>query len=140
MKPISIISWVLRILAALILLQTLYFKFTAHPESVVLFTKLGVEPWGRIGTGVIELIAGVLLLIPFTAFLGALLGIGLMAGAIFSHLTIIGIESQGDGGELFILALVVMISCLLLTWIHKEQAIVFLAKMKIMTNKKTSTL
>ena len=97
-----------RIIAAGILLQTLYFKFTAHPESVALFTKLGVEPWGRIATGVLELITGILLLLPSTAFLGGFLAMGLMLGAIASHLLVIGIESQGDGGQLFILAVIVL--------------------------------
>jgi uncharacterized membrane protein YphA (DoxX/SURF4 family) len=120
MKSTIIISWILRIIAAVILLQTLYFKLTAHPESVELFTKLGVEPWGRIGTAIIELIAGILLLIPSTAFIGAFVGVGLMAGAITSHLTIIGIESKGDGGQLFMLAIVVLICCLLLTIIHRK--------------------
>ena len=117
----KIISWLLRITAAVILLQTLYFKFTGHPESVELFTKLGVEPWGRIGTGIIELITGILLLIPSTVFVGAFLGVGLMAGAILSHLTVIGIESKGDGGQLFMLAIVVFVSCLLLMVLHKGE-------------------
>src|SRR4051812_31403721 len=111
MKFKTILSWVLRLIAAVILLQTLYFKFTAHPESVELFTKLGVEPWGRIGTGIIELIAGILLLIPVSVFIGALLGVGLMAGAILSHLTVIGISSKGDGGQLFMLAIIVLACC-----------------------------
>ena len=123
MKPKSIISWILRIIAAVILLQTLYFKFTGHPESVVLFTKLGVEPWGRIGTGVIELITGIMLLIPATAFIGAALGVGLMAGAIGSHLLVIGIESHGDGGQLFIMAIIVMVCCVVTLLIHKEEGI-----------------
>ncbi|MDE3142506.1 MAG: DoxX family protein, partial [Bacteroidota bacterium] len=121
MKTKNILSWLLRIIAAIILLQTLYFKFTAHPESVALFTKLGVEPWGRIGTGIIELIAGILLLIPATAFVGAFLGIGLMSGAILSHLAVIGIESNGDGGQLFILAIVVLVCCLTIAFLHKQQ-------------------
>lgn len=121
MKPLIIIAWICRIVAAVILLQTLYFKFTAHPESVELFSKLGVEPWGRIGTGVIELITGVLLLIPATAFIGGFLGIGLMMGAILSHLTVIGIESKGDGGQLFLLAIVVLVLCLATTYLHREQ-------------------
>lgn len=124
MKTLNVVSWLLRIAAAIILLQTLYFKFTAHPESVELFTKLGVEPWGRIGTGVIELITGILLLIPATAFIGAFLGIGLMVGAILSHLTVIGIESKGDGGQLFTLAIIVFVLCLLILFIHREQGIV----------------
>jgi uncharacterized membrane protein YphA (DoxX/SURF4 family) len=116
-------SWALRIVAAIILLQTLYFKFSGHEESVVLFTKLGIEPWGRIGTGIIELIASLLLLIPATVFIGAFLGIGLMAGAIFSHLTILGIESNGDGGQLFIMAVVVLVSCSILYLMNWQQRI-----------------
>lgn len=119
----QIIYVVLRIVAAVILLQTLYFKFTAQPESVELFTKLGVEPWGRIGTGVIELITGILLLIPATVFIGAFLGVGLMAGAILSHLTVIGIQSQGDGGQLFMLAIIVLVLCITLTILYKKQGI-----------------
>lgn len=117
------LSWIFRIAAALILLQTLYFKFTGHPESVELFTKLGVEPWGRIGTGVIELIASVLLLLPSTVFIGAILGIGLMSGAILSHLTVIGVESKGDGGQLFILAIITLICCLVTAFIYKQNGI-----------------
>ncbi len=125
----NIISWVLRIAAAAILLQTLYFKFTGHPESVELFTKLGVEPWGRIGTGVIELITGIILLIPATVFVGAFLGIGLMSGAILSHLTVIGIESKGDGGQLFMLAIIVMILCIAIAVMHKQQGLDLLNKL-----------
>jgi putative oxidoreductase len=128
-KITTISSWVLRIAAAVILLSTLYFKFTGHPESVELFTKLGVEPWGRIGTGVIELIVGILLLIPATAFIGAFLGIGLMAGAILSHLTVIGIESKGDGGQLFMLAIVVVLCCLAILFIHKKEGIALYNKL-----------
>jgi uncharacterized membrane protein YphA (DoxX/SURF4 family) len=121
MRIKNIISWILRIIAAIILLQTLFFKFTAHPESVELFTKLGVEPWGRIGTGVLELITGILLLIPASVFAGAFIGLGLMAGALFSHLTVIGIESKGDGGQLFFMALLVFIICLTLCIMHWKQ-------------------
>ncbi|WP_462254467.1 DoxX family protein [Ferruginibacter sp.] len=123
MKLKIIFSLLLRITAAVILLQTLYFKFTGHPESVELFTKLGAEPWGRIGTGVIELVAGILLLIPSTVFIGAMLGVGLMAGAIASHLTVIGIESKGDGGQLFMLAIIVLVCCGMLLLLHKQQGI-----------------
>lgn len=129
MKTSIILSWLLRIIAAIILLQTLYFKFSAHPESVELFTKLGVEPWGRIGTGAIELIAGIILLIPSTAFLGAFLGIGLMSGAILSHLTVLGIESKGDGGQLFMLAIVVLVCCIVISFIHLEQGILIFKKL-----------
>jgi putative oxidoreductase len=121
MKLKSILSWTIRLVAAIILLQTLYFKFTGQPESVELFTKLGVEPWGRIGTGVIELLASILLLIPATVIVGALLGIGLMSGAILSHLLVIGIESKNDGGQLFMLAIGVLICCISLLFIHRSQ-------------------
>lgn len=117
----NLLTWLLRIVAAVILLQTLYFKFTGHPESVALFTKLGVEPWGRIGTGIIELIAGILLLIPSTVFAGAFLGLGLMSGAILSHLTVLGIKSDNDGGQLFIMAIIVWIACAILLVLFQQQ-------------------
>ena len=115
----KIFIWTLRILAAVILLQTLYFKFTAHPQSVKLFTTLGMEPWGRIGTGVCELIASILILIPRTTLLGALMGLGLMAGAIFFHLTKLGIIFDGDAG-LFTYAVITFVCCLLLIIIYRK--------------------
>jgi uncharacterized membrane protein YphA (DoxX/SURF4 family) len=130
----KVLSLVLRIIAAVILLQTLYFKFTGAPESVDLFTKLGVEPWGRIGTGVVELFTGILLLIPSTAFLGAFLGMGVMTGAIGSHLLVLGIESAGDGGTLFILAIVVFIACLFAAILNLDQGKELLSKL---TGKKS---
>jgi putative oxidoreductase len=120
MKTQPILFWIARIVAAIILLQTLYFKFTGAPESVELFTKLGVEPWGRIGTGVIELIASVLLLIPAMVWLGSLLAIGLMAGAIASHVLVIGIM-RDDGGQLFIYALIVFVCALFSFWKSRQQ-------------------
>ncbi len=123
MKLKTILSWTLRLIAAIILLQTLYFKFTGQPESVELFSKLGVEPWGRIGTGVIELIASILLLLPATTIFGALLGIGLMLGAILSHLLVIGIVSNGDGGVLFALAFIVLICCSIVLFLHKTEVL-----------------
>ncbi len=117
----SISTWVLRIIPAAILLQTLYFKFSAAPESVYIFETLGLEPVGRIASGVAELIAAILLLIPRTTWLGALLGLGVISGAIFSHLTQLGIEVQGDGGLLFALAVVVFVCCAILVWLHRQQ-------------------
>ena len=111
MKPnsplVTVILWICRITAAVILLQTLYFKFSAAPESVYIFTKVGLEPWGRIGSGVAELIASLLILFPRTTWIGAILALGVMGGAIMSHLTVLGIEVQGDHGLLFCLALTV---------------------------------
>jgi uncharacterized membrane protein YphA (DoxX/SURF4 family) len=103
------VSWGLRIVAAVILLQTLFFKFTAAPESVYIFTKVGAEPWGRISSGVIELIAAILLLTPRYSWLGSILAMGMMLGAIGSHLTVLGIEVMGDKGLLFGLAIVVFL-------------------------------
>jgi putative oxidoreductase len=100
----SLVSWVLQLAVAVILLQTLFFKFTGAEESVYIFSTLGAEPWGRIGSGVIELIASLLLLTPALVPMGALLTMGVMAGAIVSHLTVLGIEVKGDGGLLFGLA------------------------------------
>jgi putative oxidoreductase len=125
-----IIDWLFRIAIAVILLQTLYFKFSGHPESVALFSKLGVEPWGRIGTGVIELIAGILILIPATALIGAGLSLGLMAGAIASHLFVIGIESDNDGGQLFMLAIIVLALSLVVLAIRRKEIPVWLARLK----------
>lgn len=101
----SLITWSAKLIAVIILLQTLYFKFTGAEESVYIFTKLGVEPYGRIGSGIIELIASILILIPRTTLLGAILGLGTMLGAIFSHLFVLGIEVQNDKGTLFFLRL-----------------------------------
>jgi hypothetical protein len=115
------ILWAARLVAAIIMLQTLYFKFLAQPESVYIFSTLGVEPWGRIGSGIVELIASGLILIPRTSWIGAGLGLAVMLGAILAHLTILGIPIQGDGGYLFFLALTVAGSCitiLLLTRSH----------------------
>jgi len=116
----SIGKAVLRIIPAIILLQTLFFKFSAAPESVYIFEQLGLEPWGRIGLGVVELLVAILILMPRTTGLGALLGIGIMLGAIFLHLTQLGIVVQDDGGTLFILALVTLFFCLILTWQNRS--------------------
>src|SRR6266849_10917962 len=115
---ITVLSWVLRITAAIILLQTLFFKFTAAPESVYIFTKIGAEPWGRIGSGIVELIAAVLLLMPRFVWAGAFLALGVMAGAIVSHLTVHGIEVQGYKGLLFALALTVFVTSAVALYLH----------------------
>lgn len=130
-----ILSWACRIIAAIILLQTLFFKFTAAPESVYIFTKLGTflhgylpllsvstaEVVGRIGSGVMELVAAVLLLAPGFVWAGAILAIAASAGAIFSHLTFLGIEVQGDKGLLFALAIVVFLTSAIVLAIHRAQ-------------------
>jgi hypothetical protein len=116
------VSWILRVVAALILLQTLFFKFTGAPESIYIFTVVGQEPWGRIGSGVVELVASVLLLVPKPAAAptGALLALWVMSGAIFFHLTKLGIVVQDDGGLLFALAVVVWLSSAVVLWLHRR--------------------
>jgi putative oxidoreductase len=133
--PILIFSWVCRIVAAIILLQTLFFKFTAAPESVYIFTKFGafihtyvpfasigtVEVSGRIGSGIMELISAVLLLTPRFVWAGAVLAMAATGGAIVSHLTFLGIEVQGDKGLLFVLAIAVLVSSAIALFLHRMQ-------------------
>ena len=110
----------LRIVVAIILIQTLRFKFTAHPDSVYIFEKVGLEPYGRIGIGILELIAGILLLIPKTVWLGASLTIGIISGAIFMHLTKLGIEVNNDGGVLFFTAVATFILASIILYLYRK--------------------
>lgn len=114
------LGWILRVVAAAILLQTLFFKFTAAPESVHIFTTLGIEPWGRIGSGVVELAASILLFVPRRTWLGAALALGTMCGAILSHLTELGVVVQDDGGLLFGLAVLVAVASASLLWLERR--------------------
>jgi hypothetical protein len=124
------LTWVIRIVVAVILLQTLYFKFTAAAESVYIFSTLGIEPYGRIGSGIVEMIAAILILISKTTLLGALIGLGVIFGAILSHLFILGIEVQNDGGTLFILAIITFLCCAFLVF-HNKNKLSDLLKFKI---------
>ena len=130
MKTKNIFLLAIRLIVSVILLQTLFFKFTAAPESVYIFTTLGIEPWGRIGSGIAELIISVLLLIPKTVYLGAFGGILVISGAIMSHLTKLGIVVQDDGGLLFVLALIVMAGCITLVFANKDKYMSLLKKLK----------
>ena len=120
-KTQTIISRILQLIAAAILFQTLFFKFTGAPESVYIFTTLGMEPWGRIGSGVVELIACILLLAPRTVPVGAILALGVISGAIVSHLTKLGIVVKDDGGLLFGLAVVVFVTSGIILVIRRGQ-------------------
>ncbi|TGD59664.1 DoxX family membrane protein [Flavobacterium humi] len=119
MKTIYI-NRILKIIVAIILLQTLFFKFTANPESVYIFTKLGIEPYGRIGSGIVELIASILLFVDKTRFYAAFTAMGTMLVAILSHLFVLGIEVNDDKGTLFILALITFFCSLLLMIRYKD--------------------
>jgi hypothetical protein len=114
-------SWIAQLVVAAILLQTLYFKFTAAPESVYIFSTLGLEPWGRIGSGVAELVAAILLLIPSLAAVGAVLALGVISGALLSHFAVLGLEVQGDGGLLFGLALAVFLGSLVVLVLRRHE-------------------
>jgi len=127
-KSLRILDWILRLTAAVILAQTLWFKFTAAPESVYIFDKVGLGAPGRIGSGVAELIAAVLLVIPRTAWLGAGLAIAVMGGAIMSHLTVLGIDVMGDHGELFGLAVTVALCSAIVLFLHRRD-IPFIGKL-----------
>ena len=122
--PLTVVSWTCRIVVAVILFQTLFFKFTGAEESKYIFTTLlgpDLEAFGRIGSGIVELIAVVLLLVPATASIGAALALGTITGAIFSHLTMLGIVVKDDGGLLFALAVVVFILSSVVLLIHRRE-------------------
>ena len=110
MKSKNLLLWLSRVVAALIMLQTLYFKFTGAAESKFIFSQVGMEPEGRIATGIAELIASILIVIPKTSIVGASLALFIMIGAIATHISILGIEVMNDGGQLFIYAVIVAIA------------------------------
>lgn len=124
----KILKWILSIVVALILLQTLYFKFSAAEESVFIFQTLGMEPWGRIASGIAELIASILILIPASRAYGALMSVGVISGALFFHLTKLGIEVQGDGGTLFYLAILVFICSFLIVVLERQKLLSLIKK------------
>ncbi len=117
----SILILIVKLIAVVILVQTLFFKFTGAEESIYIFSTLGIEPFGRIGSGIIELIASILILIPRTTLLGAILALGTMAGAIFSHIFVLGIAVKNDGGTLFSLAITTLICCLILVYNQRNK-------------------
>ena len=122
-KGLSITSWILQLIAAVILFQTLFFKFTGAKESIYIFSTVGMEPWGRIGSGVVELIASILLVIPATVTVGAVIALVTISGAIFFHLTKLGIAlpAVNDRGELFTLAVVVFLVSLAILFIRRTE-------------------
>jgi len=120
-KHAQIASWILQLVVAAILFQTLFFKFAGAEESKYIFRTLGMEPFGRIASGIAELIAVVLLLVPRTVPIGAIFALGVISGAIVSHLTKLGIVVQNDGGLLFALAIVVFVGSLAILTIRRSQ-------------------
>lgn len=134
-KQKNILLWILKIVASVILLQTLLYKFSGSPESVYIFSAIGLEPVGRIGIGILELITALLLLIPKSSWLGALLGIGLMLSALFFHITKLGIVVQDDNGLLFTYSLVVLTCCTVIAYLTRDQTINFINKIGIIKLK-----
>ncbi|HRH39054.1 MAG TPA: DoxX family protein [Flavobacteriales bacterium] len=126
----TILRWIPNVVAAIILLQTLFFKFSAAPESVYIFSSIGAEPSGRIGSGVVELIAAVLLLWPSFAWAGALLALGTMSGAILTHLAVLGIEVMGDGGTLFALACIVWLASAWVLFRDRQNGLAFVRRFR----------
>jgi hypothetical protein len=116
------LCWAAQIIAAVILAETLFYKFSGAAESIYIFNQLGAEPWGRYITGMIELIAAILILIPASCWVGALLTVSVMSGAILAHFTAIGISIRNDGGYLFALALITLLAALIVLFIRKEQS------------------
>jgi uncharacterized membrane protein YphA (DoxX/SURF4 family) len=119
-RSLRIASWFARLIVAAILLQTLFFKFSGAEESVYIFKTVGQEPWGRYGSGVVELVASILLFVPSLTPVGSLLALGTMSGAIFFHLTKLGIVVKDDGGTLFCLALIVWAGSAFILWLHRR--------------------
>lgn len=129
-RSAGFISWLFQILSAIILLQTLYFKFSGAQETVYIFETVGMEPWGRYASGLVELISGLLLLIPGLSWLGALMALLVISVALFFHITILGTEIMGDGGALFYLATTVFISCIAIIWIRRVELVSTIKKWK----------
>ena len=121
MKIKSLVYWIVRMVAAIIMLQTLYFKFSGAEESVYRFSTVGMEPWGRIGGGIFELLASILILFNATAWIGACIALGLMGGAISMHLTILGISVRGDHGQLFYYAVTVALCSLVILYFNRDK-------------------
>ena len=122
-KTTLILYWAARLIVVVILVQTLYFKFTAAEESVYIFSTIGMEPWGRIGIGILEMVAAAMILLNNTAWLGSALALGLMLGAIGMHLTVLGISVKNDGGYLFLLAVITSLSSAYVLWSNKNKVI-----------------
>lgn len=120
-QPSAIIQWILRIIASLIMLQTLYYKFSGSAESVYIFSQMNMEPWGRYATGMAELVASLLILYKPTTAIGSFFAVGIMSGALLSHAFVLGVEVMEDHGLLFLYALIVWVAAILLLWIEREK-------------------
>lgn len=117
----TVVSWTCRIIAAAIMIETLFFKFTGAPESVYIFSKMNLESWWRYGQGIWELLASILLLTPRTVWAGGILTLGALGAAIVSHITVLGIEIQGDGGLLFGMACTAFLCGATATFLHRRE-------------------
>jgi len=120
------ISWIAQVVAALIMCETLFYKFTGAEESIYIFSTIGIEPWGRYMVGGLELIASILLIIPMSVWIGAMLTAFLMLGALFFHITKLGFIVRDDNGELFFLALIVFLCSLLVLYLRRSFVNIFI--------------
>jgi uncharacterized membrane protein YphA (DoxX/SURF4 family) len=122
----GIADWSLRLVPAAILAIAVPAKFIGDPGTVAIFTQLGAEPTGRVATGVFELVAVVLLLVPGVTIYGALFTAGLMSGAILSHLAVLGVAPDGDP-SMFVMAAVAFMAASSTVW-HRRREIPLIGK------------
>jgi len=112
------IVWILRFVAAYILITAAFMKFNGAEIDIKLFSHIGMEPHGRILIGILELAAAIFILIPQSTIYGAFLGLGVMTGAIIGHLTVIGL-----GG--IHMAIIVFVCCLILIYLRRNDSSIF---------------
>lgn len=122
----NFISWVLRIITTYIIFQIVYFKLSGDPQCIFVFEKMEIEPHGRFITGLIELVVGIFLLVPNTKLLGILGAFGAASCCLTAHFTVLGIEINNDGGQLFSMTASVFVLSIILSIIHKDE--IFLKK------------
>jgi len=89
-KIMNAVLWVLQIAAAGVFLMVGFLKLSGNAQLVGLFQAIGLGQWFRYLTGTLEVAGAILLLIPRTSGLGALMLVGVMVGAVMTHLFIVG--------------------------------------------------
>lgn len=119
----NLLDWIVRIVAVLILIPAFYFKLSGADRSIATFSALDAEPFGRYAVGFAELIVVVLLLIPQTSWLGAMVAGVIMIGAVGSHISVLGFA--GDTGVSFVLALVVLVCAIAEIYASRDRNPIF---------------
>jgi putative oxidoreductase len=114
--------WILQIGAAGMFLMVGFFKLSGDPRMVGLFDAIGLGQWFRYVTGSLEVLGALLLLIPRLSGLGALLLMGVMLGAVPTHLFVVG------GSPL--LAITLLIVTGVVAWGRRKRTMNFLAEIR----------